>query len=289
MAGEEEARRVDAPLALGYRRAALLLEYDGGGYRGLQWQREERNTVQERVEEACAKLGVPEAGFVAAGRTDTGVHAVGQVVAVNLPAKFEERRIGLALNSLLPMDIRVRKAAFCAPDFSPRHDAVMRTYIYRLCAGVPVTPVLRNYVAQKHCRLDPVLTQAAAAAFVGQWELCEWRSSICQAKRTFLTITEASATPPAEEGSEELRPYWQFRFRARSFLHHQVRFMVGGVVAVGRGRLSLEELIAALRAGKRPGIVQVEPACGLTFTRVEFAEGKNPFQQHNQSGEAQVV
>lgn len=261
------------------RRVALLVEYDGSEFQGLQWQAHTSATIQGEVERAAAAIGSTSPRFEASGRTDTGVHAVGQVIAIDLPARMEERRIALAMNAQLPESIRVRRAVVCAPDFSPRHDARLRTYVYRLASREPVNPLYRRSVAFTPYRLDPQSVVEAAASFAGQWEFREWRAAGCQATRTLLTIREAAAVPPghAADFREEPAPYWRFIFRARSFLHHQVRFIVGGIVAVGSGRLALGELRAALAEGRRPDIVKCEPACGLTFTHVAFQPGRDPF------------
>lgn len=277
---DELGRDVDAGASsVETRRAALLVEYDGTDYQGLQWQAHTSETIQGKVEDAVRRLGAPVPKFICAGRTDAGVHASGQVIAVNVPMRIEERRIALAMNAVLPRDIRVRRACHCAEDFSPRHDAIMRTYVYRLCARTEVPPLARRFTAFTPHLLDEERAMLAAEAFRGKWELKEWRSGSCQALRTFLTISEARATPPrlAPDDAGEMDPSWRFLFRARSFLHHQVRFMVGAVVAVGCGRLTVDELRAALVGGTRPAVVKMESACGLCLTEVRFAEGKNPF------------
>ncbi len=276
---EEQPAAEAAASTLPVRRTALLVQYDGTGYQGLQRQAHTQETIQERIEAAVRKLGGEEPRFICAGRTDAGVHATGQVIAVDLPARLEERKIALAMNSLLPADIRVQRARHCGAEFSPRLDATMRSYIYRLATRGAVPPLLRHHVAFHPFLLDEAPAKEAAGAFAGQWELREWRASTCQAKRTFLTISEACAHPP-DLGNARLGedfPYWRFTFRARSFLHHQVRFMVGAIVAVGTGRLALAELKAALAAGTRPAVVKMEEARGLCLAEVEFPPEKDPF------------
>ncbi len=271
------------------RKAALLVHYDGTTFSGLQRQQHTSNTIQEKIEESLAKIGGREPGFVACGRTDSGVHATGQVVTVYIPESIPDRKILPALNRYLPPEIRIVRAKTCHPEFNPRFDARMRTYIYRLTDRRDLPPTHRNFVTTIHHRLDPELTVAAARAFVGQWELDKWRSSICQGTRTLLNIDEADAFPPkAESGfSEEPVPYWRLLFRARSFLHHQVRFMTGAVVAVGSGRLPLEDLKSALSRGERPTIVKCEPPNGLCFTHVEFVKERDPFSS-DETHESQV-
>lgn len=273
---------VDGGAQAPLKRVLLRVEYDGTNYKGLQRQRSTDATIQGHLEDVAAQLGTRAPNFIAAGRTDAGVHATGQVVAMDLPAKLELKRIALAFNALLPADIRVRRVAPCPKNFSPRLDAVMRSYVYRLCSRMEVPPLLRHYVSVTPFPLDPELTIAAARAFEGRWEFCQWRSSICQATRTFLTMTEARAIPPMEEAGEgEPVPYWRFVFRARSFVHHQVRFMVGGIVAVGRGRIGLGELKDALANGVRPVKVKCESACGLCLTGVSYPTDPFAYDEEN--------
>lgn len=265
----------EKPAPLPTRRVALLVEYDGTAFRGLQWQPPPARTVQGVMEAALERLGSGTPGFVAAGRTDAGVHADGQVVAVNVPLRLGTARIRTALNALLPEDVRVRRARDCPGNFSPRFDAIRRHYVYRLCSREPVPPVLRHCVAYTPRALDPAAVRGAAEVFHGKWELREWRSSSCQSKRTLLTIESVRVYPPDAAGAA--RPCWEFHVAARSFLHHQVRFMIGAFTAVGSGKLAVEALRVALEAGKRPAIVKVEPARGLTLARVDFKPGSDPF------------
>jgi tRNA pseudouridine38-40 synthase len=250
----------------------MIVEYDGTDYRGLQRQIHDTATIQGRIEDAVRKLGTVEPHFVASGRTDTGVHALGQVIAVSVPTRMSAWRLLPALHAMLPDDIRIRRLVDCDPDFNPRFDAIRRTYQYRVSALAYPSPLERRHVARIHLRLDPDLVNEATASFVGQWELREWRASICQAKRTRLNIDEARAEPPNDD-----RHHWRITFSARSFLHHQVRFMVGGVVAVAAGKLSLQELREALSVGVRPKVVVMQPACGLCLARVDFLRDKDPF------------
>jgi tRNA pseudouridine38-40 synthase len=258
----------------------MLVEYDGGAFNGLQKQNHTANTVQAHIEHAVRTLGSSDPNFAAAGRTDAGVHALGQVVAVDVPSRLAERRLALALNAVLPPAIRIRRAVHCAADFHPRLDARMRTYVYRIASRDPVPPMFRVFVAQTLDKLDPEKTRAAARLFQGRREFRQWRSSECQGRRTVLTIEEVTVHAPGEGPiGEDLGgcQYWRFLVRARSFLHHQVRFMAGALTAVGGGRLTLEELQEALSRGERPGAVRCEPACGLCFTRVEYPGDKDPF------------
>lgn len=264
------AEPIDSPDQL--RPAALLTEYDGTNFHGLQAQENQPgDTIQEALERAAAAIGASDPQFVASGRTDAGVHAIGQVVRMALPAKIEDRRLPLALNAHLPAEIRIRKAATVSPEFNPRFDARQRNYLYRFCEGDP-PPIYRHFVTLVRGALDERLTRAAADCFIGYWELEQWRSSICQSQRTKLHINQCRALPPMLG-----HPYWQLSVCARSFLHNQVRFMAGAVIAAGTGRLPLGELSTALRGGVRPEIIKKEAALGLCFAKVEFEEANDPF------------
>lgn len=246
------------------RRIAAVVAYEGTDFSGFQAQAEGR-TVAGVLADAARTLGAGDPCIKCAGRTDAGVHADGQVVALSLPLRLDERRILPALNANLPEDVRILATWPCAAEFDPRRDAIMRTYVYRLCAGAILPPVHRRRVAALPRPLDPLLCSEAARAYLGQWEFREWRSSQCQGRRTLLTISAADFSP-----AQASRPWMEITFSARSFLHHMVRFLVGGIIAVGSRRLTPGELAGALAAGKRPAVVVPAPACGLTLARVDY-------------------
>ncbi|MDX2177529.1 MAG: tRNA pseudouridine(38-40) synthase TruA [Candidatus Sumerlaeia bacterium] len=259
------------PLAL--RRAALLVEYDGTAFEGFQRQREAR-TVQGALEEAAEKVGSHAPRLICAGRTDAGVHAAGQVVALSLPERLPADKLAFAMNSVLPQDIRVRRAVPCGEEFGPRHDAVMRTYRYRVCVGVPVPPVARGFVAYVGRVPAPELLAEAAPLYLGKREFREWRAAQCQGKRTLLTISRAEVRTPEETGEA----WHDFVFSARSFLQHMVRFLVGGCISVARRKVAMEELALALAEGRRPRDIAPAEARGLILERVDYPPEKDPFR-----------
>lgn len=256
-----------------------MVEYDGTDYMGFQRQ-SHGPSIAGALEDAARTIGAPSPVAACAGRTDSGVHARGQVVTMDLPQRIEERRIALAMNSVLPAAIRVRRAVLCGNDFDPRRDAVGRVYVYRLCAGTQVPPMFRNAIAHTRHVLSPSLAAEAAACFVGKHEFRAWRSSHCEATRTHLTIRSFHVIPPQPpEESAPLppRPWFELVVEARSFLHHMVRFLTGGIIAVATGRLSTEELRAALAEGTRPECVVMAEARGLTLEAVQYPPERDPF------------
>ncbi len=261
----------------GLVRVAAIVEYEGTAYEGLQWQAS-GPTIQGEIEKAVRKFGVEEPRFRASGRTDSGVHARGQVVAVDLPASIPGNSIASAVNWHLPADIRFRRAVACDPEFDPRRDARLRTYRYLLCGGQPMPAMMRNRMGRARTRLDIGAMREAAGAFMGEHEFRAWRSTLCQAKRTVLEIRRFDIDVWRDRASHE--GDWQtfeVTVACRSFLHRMVRFLVGGIVRVGCGELPVESLADHLREATLPPRVAPADACGLSLERVDYAEGRNPF------------
>ncbi len=265
-------------MQLSSRPVALIVSYDGTSYQGLQAQKHTSRTIQGELESAVVRLGTHgDLNFVAAGRTDAGVHAAQQFIRVNISDRIPLPRVSVALNSLLPPDIRILKAAE-SNGFHPRFDAIQRRYVYRFSKERELLPVYRNMVTTIRMPFEQGLIKEAVTLFKGKHEFSAWRSSSCQGKRSLLTIDEAFAIEPDSparffEGSE----VWQIVFAARSFLHHQVRFMVGGILSVASGKISLEELSRALERGERPNQVACTKPHGLMFLEARYPADKDPF------------
>lgn len=259
------------------RRFAAVVEYDGSAYEGLQWQTTGR-TIQGEIEAAARKFGVDQCRFRASGRTDAGVHARGQVVALDLPASVPPRNAASAMNWHLPEDIRFRLAVPCADDFDPRGDARLRTYRYLLCGGQPLPALMRTRMGRVRVRLDLDLMRAAAAEFMGEHEFAAWRSTHCQAQRTRLAIQRFDVdlwSDRAPHGADWQT--FQVTVACRSFLHRMVRFLVGGIVRVGCGELAVHALRRHLAAGTLPPRVAPADACGLSLERVDYPADRDPF------------
>jgi len=247
---------------------ALLLEYDGTPYVG--WQRQASGvSIQAVLEGACARLngGGPVAA-TAAGRTDAGVHAAGQVVQVALPDRYRADQMRDALNfHLKPHPIVVIEATPAAPDWSPRFDAVGRAYAYRILnrRARPALALHRAWHVER--RLNEAAMAEAAAMLVGQHDFSSFRASACQAKSPIRTLDRLDATRDGD--------MLTITAEARSFLHHQVRNMVGTLKLVGEGRWRPGQVRAALEACERRAAGPTAPPDGLTLTAVRY--GQNPF------------
>lgn len=242
---------------------ALLLEYDGTPYVG--WQRQGSGvSVQAVLEAACARLngGTPVAS-VAAGRTDSGVHASGQVVRITLPDRFGAGQIRDALNfHLKPHPIVVLQAAPALPGWSPRFDAVGRSYEYVILnrRARPALALHRAWHVERH--LDVAAMAEAAAMLVGSHDFTSFRATSCQAKSPVRTLDRLDV---ARHGDT-----LTIVAEARSFLHHQVRNITGTLKLVGEGRWPPEQVRSALAARDRRAAGPTAPPDGLTMTAVRY-------------------
>lgn len=247
-------------------RYALKLEYHGGPFAG--WQRQAiQPSVQAALESALARLDPGAPAVAAAGRTDAGVHATGQVAHCDLAKDWEPFRLMEALNwHLKPAPVAVLAAARVAGDFHARFSATERRYLYRLVARrTPLT--LEAGLAWRVLRpLDAEAMRAAAAHLTGHHDFTTFRSTLCQSKSPLKTLDEI--------GIEELEiPHgreYRFRLRARSFLHNQVRSIVGTLERTGAGAWAPGDVKAALAARDRAACGPVAPPDGLCLTGVSY-------------------
>jgi tRNA pseudouridine38-40 synthase len=244
----------------------VTLAYDGTDFGGFQLQRRGGRTVQGAVEEALARLaGGARVAVTGAGRTDAGVHALGQVAAFELAREIEPGALQRALNGLLPADVRVLDAGRAGPDFHPRKSAVSKLYRYVLdCGGVQL-PQRARYAGFCPSRLDEAAVHAAAALYVGRHDFASLASTGSSATTTVRTVTRSWAV--FEAGT------LVYETAADGFLRKMVRSMVGGLVAAGRGAISPDELAGALAARDRRAWPAPAAARGLTLVRVDYPQG----------------
>ncbi|WP_413868027.1 tRNA pseudouridine(38-40) synthase TruA [Albidovulum sp.] len=252
-------------------RYALKLEYHGGPFAG--WQRQSgQPSVQAAVEAALARLDPAAPAIAAAGRTDAGVHASGQVAHCDLAKDWEPFRLMEALNwHLKPAPVAVLAAARVADDFHARFSATERRYLYRIVARrAPLT--LDAGLAWRVLRpLDAEALREAAAHLIGRHDFTTFRSTLCQSKSPVKTLDEIGIDAVAIPHGVEYR----FRLRARSFLHNQVRSIVGTLERAGAGAWSPADVKAALEARDRAACGPVAPPGGLCLTGVAYPE--DPF------------
>jgi tRNA pseudouridine38-40 synthase len=248
-------------------RYALQIEYHGGPFAGWQRQAGGLVSVQGAVEAALAKLEPGPHTIAAAGRTDAGVHATAQVAHVDLSRDWDRFRLAAALNAhLRPLPVSIIGCARVADDFHARFSATGRRYTYRIVARrAPVTHD-RGLVWQVPRPLDLGAIRAAAAELVGHHDFTTFRSTFCQAASPVKTLDRIEISERPYPGGTEYR----FDLAARSFLHNQVRSIVGTLDRVGAGAWSPADVRAALQARDRAACGPVAPPQGLYLVGVSY-------------------
>ncbi len=247
-----------------WRTLLLRLEYDGTRYAG--WQHQPHGlTIQAVLEEALKRLTGHSLRAVAAGRTDAGVHARGQVVHIRVPPSWRipEERIPPALNSLLPEDIRVRRAQLTDRPIHARYDACARAYSYTITRIPSVFG--RHFRWYVPFPFDPELLSEAAEVFLGRHDFTTFSKHQPQARSYFCTVFE-SRWEQLCSGS------WRFHIRADRFVYGMVRALVGAMLQVARRRRTVDDLRYALAARDRRYASALAPPHGLVLERVFYPE-----------------
>ncbi len=245
------------------RRVALLVEYDGKDFIG--WQRQAIGvSVQSVLEQAAGRLtdGVPIA-CTAAGRTDSGVHATGQVVHLDLPEALSLPTIRNALNyHMKPHAVAVLQAADVVDNWSARFSAIGRAYRYEIYTRKARLVLARGRAWHVDHPLDTDAMQEAASLLVGTHDFTSFRASSCQAKSPLRTLDRLDVAASGNEITVIAE--------ARSFLHHQVRNMVGTLKLVGEGKWTARQVGQALTARHRAAAGPTAPPQGLYLTGVRY-------------------
>jgi tRNA pseudouridine38-40 synthase len=249
-------------------RYKLTLEYDGSDFVG--WQRQINGlSVQQVLEEAIEGFCGERVTAGAAGRTDAGVHALGQVVHIDLGKAWPADTVRDALNDhLRPAPVSVLAAAEAEAGFDARFSARARHYLYRIVNRRAPLSLEGGRAWQVSAPLDAAAMQAAANMLVGPHDFTTFRSVHCQAHSPVKTLDVLEI----ERAGDEVL----VRARARSFLHNQVRAMVGTLKRVGEGRMSVAEVAAALAARDRSAAGPTAPACGLYLAAVDYGDEAAP-------------
>jgi tRNA pseudouridine38-40 synthase len=250
-------------------RLALLLEYDGSNYVGWQHQAGAGLAVQDVLERAAAKLaGGAAVASTVAGRTDAGVHAEAQVAMLDLPGDWRPDKARDALNfHMKPHPVVVLRAAVAPDGWNPRFSAIGRSYRYRILNRRPRPALLRRRVWHVDQPLDAAAMHRAAQSLLGKHDFSSFRASRCQAKSPLRTLDRLDVARTGD--------LVEIVAEARSFLHHQVRNMVGTLKLVGEGRWPEAAVAAALAARDRSAAGPTAPPDGLALTAVRYPE--DPF------------
>jgi tRNA pseudouridine38-40 synthase len=239
----------------------LILEYDGSRYAG--WQRQpDQPTIQEAVETALFQLTQETVSVIGAGRTDAGVHALGQVASFRIERTWTPREWMRGLNARLPEDIAVRSVAMVSDDFHARYAALGKLYEYRIL-NRPERPALdRAYLWHVHKPLDPSAMERAAAYLTGSHDFSSFEGTLTDNEDPVCDLRQLSV---AREGD-----LIRIRAYADRFLKHMVRAVVGTLVEVGHAKRAPESLKTILAAKDRTAAGRTAPPHGLFLVRVDY-------------------
>ncbi len=252
------------------QRWKLTIEYDGGPFSGWQRQADGILSVQQVIEDAIARLGETAPRLHVAGRTDAGVHARGQVAHVDLERPMTADELQGALNfHVRPHPVVILKVEAVDETFHARFGAVMRHYLYRINNRRAPLAIDAGHVWHLPARLDVGAMRAGAQHLLGKHDFSTFRAAACQAKGPIRSLTRFDITEDGDEISCHVS--------APSFLHHQVRNMVGTLAEVGRGRWQPDEVKHALEAKDRAAGGATAPADGLYFMKVEYGSAQQVF------------
>lgn len=252
------------PSASHLTRWALTLSYDGSRFFGWQKQIDGVPTVQTALEMALSQIAGESINTIAAGRTDTGVHATAQVVHFDTSAQRQPQSWIRGVNSLLPEGIAVEQAVQVDASFHARFDAFGRHYRYVLQSSPVRSPHLRHRVGWTHYALDFDAMQKAAQYLVGEHDFSSFRASECQAKSPVKILYRASLSGTSRLMALDLH--------GNAFLHHMVRNIMGALLYVGNGRLSVKDFEALLHKKSRIDAPPTFMPDGLYLTGVDYPE-----------------
>lgn len=242
-------------------RYKVTLAYDGTRFLGFQRQESAAKTVQSEVEAALLCLNWQGGSILSAGRTDSGVHASGQVIAFDLEWNHSPESLGRAMNAHLPPEISVRQVQIASPDFHPRFDAVLRRYRYQIFCDAVRDPLREKHSWRVWPAVDETLLVEAAQLLIGTHDFAAFGSPPRPGGSTLRMVYEASWKPQAGG--------LLFEISANAFLYHMVRRVVYLQVLVGQSRLSLGDLAQAVQKAQ-PQTPGLAPPHGLVLAEVNY-------------------
>jgi tRNA pseudouridine38-40 synthase len=265
-------------MTTGSRRARLLVAYDGSSFHGFA-PNPDVPTVAGVLTEALEKITQSEVHLVAAGRTDAGVHARGQVVSVDLPSRIKIESLGKKLNALCGPHVAVRDARWVSPEFHARFSAIWRHYRYTILNSLTPDPFLATTAWHVHNSLDVRPMQLAADAIMGERDF----SAFCRkpdgqdCADDGEEVGGSTQAKPVSMRRFVMQANWRrnddlvtFEVRANAFCHQMVRSLVGTFVDIGLGRRPPSDMMALIRSGRRSDASQIAPPHGLCLWEVGY-------------------
>ncbi len=247
----------------------LTIQYDGTDFHGWQMQGELR-TVQGELTRALSKIDSREVVVHGSGRTDAGVHALGQVASVNLQKEITPDKLRAAINGNLEKDVRVTEVEPAADDFHARYSARGKTYLYRIVNGPVISPFWLRYAHHEARALNLELMQDIAKLFPGAHDWTAFSSAQSDSETKTRTITDLTIIGRRHEPTRCC--LIEIEMSADGFLRYMVRSIAGSLLAAGRGEMDAEDIRRAISDGDRSLVGATAPACGLTLVSVRYEE-----------------
>ena len=243
------------------KRVRLVVAYDGTNYHG--WQIQNNGiTIESELNRALSDLFKEEIEVIGASRTDSGVHALGNIAVFDTTSRMPAEKVSYALNQRLPEDIRIQCSDEVAVDWHPRYCESRKTYEYRIYRGQFPMPVKRLYSLFSYHTFDVIKMKEAAAYLVGEHDFKSFCQVGAQVQSTVRTIYQAEV----EEQGEDL----VIRVCGNGFLYNMVRIIAGTLMEIGQGKKVPEDILSIIEAKDRAAAGPTAPAHGLTLIKYEF-------------------
>ena len=247
----------------------LLLQYDGTDFHGWQSQ-EELRTVQGEIEQACSLIEGRSVNVHGSGRTDSGVHAEGQVASVALERDITPQKLRAAINGNVGKDVRVLQVEVVPAEFHARYSALGKTYVYRVVNAAVLSPFWSRYAHHEARALDVEKMRAAGELFLGRHDWTAFSAAQSDVEDRVRTITELEVSRRFDARSRST--LIEIKVSAEGFLRYMVRSIAGALMAAGRSELDHSAIEQAIETGVRPIVAATAPACGLTLLSVKYTD-----------------
>ena len=243
----------------------LTLQYDGTDFHGWQMQGDLR-TVQGELTNALSQIDSRPVIVHGSGRTDAGVHALGQVASVNLQKQITAEKLRAAINGNVGKDLRAMAVETVSDEFHARYSALDKTYRYRIVNARVISPFLVRYAHHEARPLDAERMTEVARLFLGEHDWTAFSSAQSDSETKTRTVTAVDVSEHRDEGSRIV----DVSITAEGFLRYMVRSIVGSLMAVGRGEMDKDLVQRAIEEGERSVVAATAPACGLTLMSVRY-------------------